>query len=69
MTWSGFLVRFFGQVFWVRRIWFGSKSVCMKHRAAVYRAPGESKRREVELDPQVSSEEILSREVELCCES
>ena len=27
------------------------------------------KRREVELDPQVSSEEIMSREVELGCES
>ena len=27
------------------------------------------KRREVELDPQVSPEEIMSREVELSCES
>ena len=31
--------------------------------------PGEIKRREVELDPQVSPEEIMSREVELGCES
>ena len=30
-----------------------------------HRVPGEIKRREVELDPQVSSEEIMSREVEL----
>ena len=30
---------------------------------------GEIKRREVELDPQVSPEEIMSREVELGCES
>ena len=29
------------------------------------RVPGETKRREVELDPQVSPEEIMSREVEL----
>ena len=28
-----------------------------------YRVPGEIKRREVELDPQVSPEEIMSREV------
>ena len=34
-----------------------------------YRVPGEIKRREVELDPQVSPEEIMSREVELGCES
>ena len=33
------------------------------------RVPGEIKRREVELDPQVSPEEITSREVELGCES
>ena len=33
-----------------------------------YRVPGEIKRREVELDPQVSPEEIMSREVELGCE-
>ena len=33
------------------------------------RVPGEIKRREVELDPQVSTEEIMSREVELGCES
>ena len=33
------------------------------------RVPGEIKRREVELDPQVSPEEIMSREVELGCES
>ena len=35
----------------------------------VHRVPGEIKRREVELDPQVSPEEIMSREVELGCES
>ena len=34
-----------------------------------YRVPGEIKRREVELDPQVSLEEIMSREVELGCGS
>ena len=34
-----------------------------------FRVPGEIKRREVELDPQVSPEEIMSREVELGCES
>ena len=34
-----------------------------------HRVPGESKRREVELDLQVSLEEIMSREVELGCES
>ena len=33
------------------------------------RVPGEIKRREVELDPQVSPEEIMSREMELGCES
>ena len=33
------------------------------------RVPGEIKRREVELDPQLSPEEIVSREVELGCES
>ena len=33
------------------------------------RVPGETKRREVELVPQVSPEEIMSREVELGCES
>ena len=33
------------------------------------RFPGEIKRREAELDPQVSPEEIISREVELGCES
>ena len=31
--------------------------------------PGEIMRREVELDPQVSHEEIMSREVELGCET
>ena len=35
----------------------------------LYGVPGEIKRREVELDPQVSPEEIMSREVELGCES
>ena len=34
-----------------------------------FAGPGEIKRREVVLDPQVSSEEIMSREVELGCES
>ena len=36
-----------------------------------HRVPGEIERREVEveLDPQVLSEEIISREVELGCES
>ena len=34
-----------------------------------HRVPDEIKRREVELDPQVSPERILSREVELGCES
>ena len=33
------------------------------------RVPGEIKRREVELDPQVSPEEIMGREVELGCKS
>ena len=33
------------------------------------RVPGEIKRREVELDPQVSPEEIISRKMELGCES
>jgi len=33
------------------------------------RVPGEIKRREMELDPQVSPAEIMSREVELGCES
>ena len=34
-----------------------------------YRVPGEIKRREMELDPQVSPEEIMNREVELGFES
>ena len=34
-----------------------------------FAGPGEIKRREVVLDPQVSPEEIMSREVELCSES
>ena len=33
------------------------------------RVPGQIKRREVVLDPQVSPEEIMSREVELGCEN
>ena len=37
------------------------------HKTA--RVPGEIQRREVELDPEVSPEEIMSREVELGCES
>ena len=40
--------------------------MCVCH---YHRVPGEIKRREVELDPQVSPEEIMSREVELGCES
>ena len=39
------------------------------HKIITLRVPGEIKRREVELDPQVSSEEIMSKEVELGCES
>ena len=31
------------------------------------RVPGETKRREVELDPQVSPEEIMSMEVDFFC--
>ena len=38
-------------------------------RVQQHRVPGEIKRREVELDPQVSPEVIMSREVELGCES
>ena len=34
-----------------------------------HRVPSEIKRREVELDPQISPEEIMSREVELGCKS
>ena len=34
-----------------------------------FAGPGEIKRKEVVLDPQVSPEEIMSREVELGCES
>ena len=41
---------------------------CFSQRAT-HRVPGEIKRREVELDPQVSPEEIMSREVELGCET
>ena len=33
----------------------------------IHRVPGEIERSEVELDPQVSPEEILSRKVELGC--
>ena len=35
----------------------------------ITRVPGQIKRRKVELDPQVSPEEIMSRELELGCES
>ena len=38
-------------------------------RTSTNRVPSEIKRREVELDPQVSPEEIMSREVELGCEN
>ena len=38
-------------------------SICL------YRVPGEIKRMEVELEPQVSPEEIMSWEMELGCES
>ena len=40
-----------------------------RYRCCTHRVPGEIKRREVELDPQVSAEETMSREVELGCES
>ena len=40
--------------------------MCVCH---YHRVPGEIKRRVVELDAQVSPEEIMSREVELGCES
>ena len=43
-----------------------ARAHCMCH---YHRVPGEIKRREVVLDPQVSPEEIMSREVELGCES
>ena len=36
------------------------------HGRVLRQSPGEIKRREVVLDPQVSPEEIKSREVELC---
>ena len=39
---------------------------CVRH---YHRVPGEIKMREVELDPQVSPEDIMSREVELGCKS
>ena len=39
-------------------------NICILHRV-----PGEIKRRELELDPQASPEEVMSREVELGCES
>ena len=41
----------------------------LKKKLDNFAGPGETKRREVELDPQVSPEEIMSREVELGCES
>ena len=44
----------------------GHTHTCVCH---YHRVPGEIKRREVELDPQVSPEEIKSREVEQGCES
>ena len=40
--------------------------MCVCH---YHKVPGEIKRREVELDPQVNPEEVMSREVELVCES
>ena len=45
------------------------REVGIRSEQANNRVPGEIKRREVELDPQVSPEEIMSREVELGCES
>ena len=42
---------------------------CPLSGVTTVRVPGEIKRREVELDSQVSPEEFLSREVELGCES
>ena len=41
----------------------------LKKKLDNFAGPGETKRREVELDPQVSPEEIMSREVELGSES
>ena len=41
----------------------------LKKRLDTFAGPGEIKRREVVLDPQVSPEDIKSREVELSCES
>ena len=38
-------------------------------KSDTFAGPGEIKRREVVLDPQVSPEEIMSREVGLGCES
>ena len=49
-------------------------SVDVKHHvylltySATPQSPGEMKRKEVVLDPQVNPEEIMSREVELGCE-
>ena len=41
----------------------------LKKKLDTFAGPGEIKKREVVLDPQVSPEEIMSREVELGCES
>ena len=39
-----------------------------KKKIDTFAGPGEIKRREVVLDPQVSPEEVMNREVELGCE-
>ena len=41
----------------------------LKKKLDTFAGPGEIRRREVVLDPQVSPKEIMSREVELGCES
>ena len=48
-------------------IFFSGSTFCTESYFA--QSPGEIKRREVELDPQVSPEEIMSRKVELGYES
>ena len=54
---------FFHLIFYVLKL-----KLRWRYRCYTHRVPGEIKRREVELDPQVSAEEIMSREVELGCE-
>ena len=45
--------------------WIQGTRTCVR----IAQSPGEIKRREVVMDPHVSAEEIMSREVELGCES